>query len=158
MWRLWSGYVVALNGIIRLLRVFLTGCKASDLLGGFVFFLLRYSSAKRQQHFNRHSALLVTRGWMEMILCCSYIVRREGQSRVCARLFRRSFTYILSSWAIAWLSRFYFMRKVTIYGWPHREALIFVAEFFCGRLSSPDGPLALAFNSPQLFSNYFQCM
>lgn len=98
----------------------LTGCKTSDV---FVFSLM--SLCQRQQHFNHHSVLLITRGWMEIILCCCYIVYREGQSRVCTRLFRWWFTYILSSWVIEWLSHFSFLRKVTIYGQPLREAIIF---------------------------------
>lgn len=111
--------------------------------------------SQRQQHFNYYSVLLITCGWMEIILCCCYIVYREGQSRVCTRLFRWWFTYILSSWVIEWLSHFPFMRKVAIYGPPLRQAIIFVAKFLLWAGIITWSPLALAFNTLQLFSNYF---
>lgn len=106
MWRLWSGYIAALTGITL---------DIGELNKRRVVFYLIFIR-ERQQHFNYSSLLLITRGWMEMILRCCYIVYREGQSRVCTRLFRWWFTYILSSWVIEWLSHFPFMRKVAIYG------------------------------------------
>lgn len=109
--------------------VFLTGCKTNDVLIYLIFL---------NHHFNYDFLLLITCGWMEIFLCCSYIVYREGQSSVCTRLFRWWFTYILSSWVIEWLSHFPFMRKVAIYGLPLRQAIIFVAEFFYERVSSPE--------------------
>lgn len=136
-----------------LLRVFLTGYKTNDVLFFSLIFLIQ-----RQQHFNYYSLLLITCGWVEIILCCCYIVYREGQSRVCTWVFRWWFTYILSSWVIEWLSHFPLMRKVAIYGLPLKTSY-----HLCGKILLWGGiiswsPPALAFNTLQLFSNYFKCM
>lgn len=52
--------------------------------------------------------------WLQAWLCSALILFGEGQSRVCTRVFRWWFTYILSSWVIEWLSHFSFI-KVGIY-------------------------------------------
>lgn len=134
----WLWPYVAL--VIRLRRC--TGWNYSDIESfpsktNDVLFSLWYSSASDSSTLITALRFLITCGWMEMILCCCYIVCREGQSRVCTRLFRWWFTYILSSWVIEWLSHFPFMRKVAIYGMPLRQAIIFEAKFFYERVSSP---------------------
>lgn len=95
---------------------------------------------------------------MEIIACCCNIVYGEGQSRVCTWLFRWWFTYILSSWVIEWLSHFLFMKKVPIYGLQLRQAIICDGRILLWTGIISWSPLALAFNTLQLFSNYFECM
>lgn len=150
MWRLWSGYVVALNGITLILGVFLTGCETTDVL-----FCLWYSSSSDNSTLVTTLCFWSLEGWMEIILCCCYIVYGKGQSRVCTRVFRWWFTYILSSWvtdriSLSW-ERWLFMAgrldKLSSFG---RMLL------WTGIISW--SPLALAFNTLQLFSNYFECM
>lgn len=156
MWRLWSGYnSLHWTALLWLWR------------GGFyLFFLLPASCKTNDVLFSvwyDNSTLITTplcfwslaAAWR--LFCCCYIVYGEGQSRVCTWLFRWWFTYILSSWVIEWLSRFPFMRKVAIYGWSLRQAIsslwiLLWTGIICW------SPLALVFNTLQLYSNYFECM
>lgn len=108
MWRLWSGYIAAQNGISRIF----TDPPPLSHNKCLVFPLL--CICQWTQHFNHNSVLLVTCGCRGIILCCYYIVYSGGQSCVCTPFFRWWFTYILSSWVIEWLSHFPGMKKVTV--------------------------------------------
>lgn len=148
MWLLWSGYFTTLNAVILWLlgTVFflLTGHTTNDVLFAFLIWV----------YFNCHCLLLIT---VWTWLSAAAILFGEGQSRVCTWVFRWWFTYILSSWVIEWLSHFSFMMtKVGIYcrtllshhlhDWISLWAVIISWS-----------PIALAFNTQQLFCNYLKC-
>lgn len=134
MWRCWSGYKAALLILFSPAAVKQTLCcgHSNTLMTVFL--------------------LLITSPGVEIILCSCFIVYKGGQSPVCTWLFRWWFTYILSSWVTRVAITFPFheeRKKVAIYGFGCLDKLSsswILLWAWC--------LLPLAFNAPQLFSNY----